>query len=170
MRAGGWTTTLLAFLALAGCRPEAETDEAKVAPAAYDAFYLWPGVRPARDVRPKILNRLDGEVRRGGSARLERLRMGTPRLPGKRVWLVVRADRLDWNDGTFAAIFDDLDRWQEAGNEVVGLQVDFDAATRGIAGYIRFLRDLRKRLPRGWRLSITGLMDWSAHGDPDALL
>ena len=170
MRAGGWTTTLLAFLALAGCRTEAETDETKVAPAAYDAFYLWPGVRPARDVRPKIVYLLDGEVRRGGSARLERLRMGTPRLPGKRVWLVVRADRLDWNDGTFAAIFDDLDRWQEAGNEVVGLQVDFDAATRGIAGYIRFLRDLRKRLPRGWRLSITGLMDWSAHGDPDALL
>jgi len=161
---------LLAFLALAGCRQEAETDAGKVVPAAYDAFYLWPGIRPARDVRARILYLLDGEVRRGGTASLERLRMGTPRLPGKKVWLVVRADRLDWNDAVYSAIFDDLAHWRAAGNEVVGLQVDFDAATRGIAGYARFLHDLRKRLPQDWKLSITGLMDWSAHGDPDALL
>ena len=138
-------------------------------PAAYDAFYVWPGVRPAKDLRPKTVYLLDGEVRSGGQARLERLRMGVPRLPGKTVWLVVRANRLDWNDAVASAIFADLRRWQEAGNDVAGLQVDFDAATRGIKGYTRFLRDLRHRLPRRWQLSITGLMDWSAHGDPQAL-
>ncbi len=95
--------------------------------------------------------------------------MGVPRLTGKTLWLVVRADRLDWNDATYAAIFDDLTRWQEAGNQVAGLQIDFDAGTRGIDGYARFLHDLRQRLPRPWRLSITGLMDWSAHGDPQVL-
>ncbi|BAI98472.1 hypothetical protein SJA_C2-01090 [Sphingobium indicum UT26S] len=169
MRAGGWATALLALLALSGCQRQAETGMGTVDPAAHDAFYLWPGVRPAGNVRPKILYLLDGEVRRGGPPRLERLRMGTPRLPGKKVWLVVRADRLDWNDALYAMIFDDLNRWREAGNEVVGLQVDFDAATRGIDGYACFLHDLRRRLPQDWRLSITGLMDWSAHGDPHAL-
>lgn len=159
---------LLAPLLLAGCqRPDAP--ETGVNPAAYDAFYLWPGVRPAKALQPRTLYLLDGEVRRAGPARLERLRMGVPRLPGKALWLVVRAERLDWNEATSAAIFDDMRRWEEAGNKLAGLQVDFDAATRGIGGYARFLRDLRQRLPRQWRLSITGLMDWSAHGDPRAL-
>ncbi|WP_372859164.1 DUF3142 domain-containing protein [Sphingobium lactosutens] len=166
-RIHGWGLALLASMALAGCQRQA--DAVGVDPAAYEAFYLWPGVHPARDVRPRIVYLLDGEVRRGGPSRLERLRMGLPRLPGKTLWLVVRADRLDWNDATYAAIFDDLRRWQEAGNQVAGLQVDFDAATHGIDGYARFLHDLRRRLPRQWRLSITGLMDWSAHGDPRAL-
>ncbi|WP_253258041.1 DUF3142 domain-containing protein [Sphingobium sp. SA916] len=158
---------LLALLALTGCRRETEAE--RVDPAGHEAFYLWPGVRPAKNVRAKILYLLDGEVRRRGPVRLEKLRMGMPRLPSKKIWLVVRADRLDWNDAVYETIFDDLHRWREAGNEVVGLQVDFDAATRGIGGYGNFLRDLRQRLPRHWRLSITGLMDWSAHGDPRAL-
>lgn len=58
------------------------------------------------------------------------------------------------------------------GNQLEGLQIDFDAATRGLAHYAAFLSDLRQRLPRRWKLSITGLMDWSAgggRGDPSAL-
>ncbi|WP_099186710.1 DUF3142 domain-containing protein [Sphingobium fuliginis] len=167
MRASGWSMALLALVALTGC--QRETGAERVDPAGYEAFYLWPGVRPAKHVRAKILYLLDGEVRRRGPVRLEKLRMGMPRLPGKKIWLVVRADRLDWNDAVYKTIFDDLHRWREAGNEVVGLQIDFDAATRGIGGYGDFLRDLRQRLHHHWRLSITGLMDWSAHGDPQAL-
>lgn len=160
---------LLVAMMLGGCQRQAAKDATTVNPAAYDAFYLWPGVHPDKALQPKTVYLLDGEVRRGGLSRLERLRMGVPRLSGKTVWLVVRADRLDWNETTYAAIFDDLNRWREAGNRVAGLQIDFDAATRGIDTYETFLRDLRQRLPRSWRLSITGLMDWSAHGDPQAL-
>ena len=61
---------------------------------------------------------------------------------------------------------DDLVRWQAAGNHVAGLQIDFDAATRGLGSYAAFLAQLRRRLPGHYRLSVTGLMDWSAHGDP----
>ena len=95
--------------------------------------------------------------------------MGMPHLPGKALWLVVRADRLDWSEATYTAILTDLRQWQNAGNDIVGLQIDFDASTRGIEGYARFLHDLRTRLPTHWHLSVTGLMDWSAHGDPRAL-
>lgn len=62
-----------------------------------------------------------------------------------------------------------LASWEAAGNRLEGLQIDFDAATRGLAHYAAFLADLRRRLPRRWKLSITGLMDWSAGGDPSAL-
>lgn len=168
-RLAGWGLALLASALLTGCHSQPERQAGGVDPAAYDAFYLWPGVRPAGDIRPKTLYLLDGEVRRGGTARFERLRMGVPRLPGKTLWLVIRAERLDWNDTVTAAIFNDLRRWQEAGNDVAGLQLDFDAATKGIEGYAKFLQKVRQRLPRGWQLSITGLMDWSAHGDPQAL-
>ena len=57
-----------------------------------------------------------------------------------------------------------LRRWN-----AVGLQVDFDARTRGLPGYATFLHDLRHQLPTGKRLSITGLLDWSANGDTNAL-
>ncbi len=33
----------------------------------------------------------------------------------------------------------------------------------------RFLSDLRRQLPAKYRLSITGLLDWSANGDPEKL-
>lgn len=161
---------LLAPLMLVACQEPAKPDLPRVKVGDYDAFYLWPGVHPAKGLRSKTLYLLDGEVRRDGSPQLTQLRMGLPRLPGKAVWLVVRTDRLDWNEAVYASILADLNRWKEAGNKVEGLQIDFDAATRGIDGYARFLADLRQRLPSRWRLSVTGLMDWSAHGDPQALV
>lgn len=160
---------LMVSILLSGCQPDATSNRTGVDPREFDSFYLWPGVHPAPGLNLKTVYLLDGEVRRKGPSRLERLRMGVPRLPGKNLWLVVRTDRLDWNDATYRAIFDDLVRWRAGGNQVTGLQIDFDAATRGIDGYARFLANLRQRLPRRWQLSITGLMDWSAHGDPAAL-
>jgi hypothetical protein len=85
------------------------------------------------------------------------------------LWLVVRIDRLDLGERTWATILADMERWQAAGNHVQGLQIDFDAATQGLDRYAAFLADARAHVPRPWRLSITGLMDWSANGDPAAL-
>ncbi|MCX7282485.1 MAG: DUF3142 domain-containing protein [Novosphingobium sp.] len=164
-RIGALSLLVAAFLT--GC--EQAPPAPRVKAASFDAVYVWPGVRPAPESTATTVYLLDGEVRRSGAVRLERLRMGVPRLPGKTLWLVVRAERLDWNAATYAAILADLARWQAAGNTVAGLQIDFDAATRGIEGYAHFLQDLRARLPEGTQLSITGLMDWSARGDPRGL-
>jgi hypothetical protein len=165
-----WLALLPGLFLLAACH---RTGQAPARPgvdaAAYDAFYLWPGVHPSPRLHPNTLYLLDGEVRRGGAARLQTLRMGVPHLPGTALWLVVRTDRLDWDAATYAAVLAELNAWQGHGNRLVGLQIDFDAATRGLDGYARFLRGLRARLPRTMRLSVTGLMDWSAHGDPQAL-
>nr|WP_144904215.1 DUF3142 domain-containing protein [Novosphingobium taihuense] len=156
-----------ALLLLASCERQAQAPRVQAETAG--AVFVWPGVHPSPQIKAKTVYLLDGEVRREGAARLHPLRMGTPRLPGRTLWLVVRAERLDWTDATRAAILANLAKWRAAGNDVAGLQVDFDASTRGLGNYAAFLKDLRARLPADLRLSITGLMDWSAHGDPQAL-
>jgi hypothetical protein len=153
-------------LALACCRGESA---GRVDPRHFDTFFLWPGMRPPElPGGPKVVYLLAGEVRRADASRMVPLR-AVPRVPTAQVWLTVRAERLGWGEGVYRQIMGDLARWQAAGNRVAGLQIDFDAATRGLDGYAAFLADLRRRLPRQYRLSVTGLLDWSAHGDPKAL-
>lgn len=154
-------------MAAAGCGP-VEPD--RVVADRYDSFWLWAGVRPQPVLtKARTLYLLDGEIRALEPGRYAALRPGVPRLPGKAIWLVVRTDTLDWPDGAVASLAERLDRWAAAGNRVEGLQVDFDSATRGLARYAGFLRALRLALPARFRLSVTGLMDWSANGDPAAL-
>jgi hypothetical protein len=96
------------------------------------------------------------------------LRPAVPHLPGEQVWLVVRTDTLRWPEPAYATIERRLEHWR-TGNDLQGLQIDFDARTRHLDDYAVFLAGLRKRLPQRYRLSVTGLLDWSAHGDPKAL-
>ncbi|MDF8335022.1 DUF3142 domain-containing protein [Novosphingobium cyanobacteriorum] len=153
-------------VALSACAP---AQEMPVDPAQHDAFYLWAGVPPPDYLaKASTLYILGGEVRRGGPPRYVSLR-GIPRLHRGEVWLVVRSNRLDWDARTTDAVMADLVRWRAAGNPLAGLQVDFDTATGKLDGYAEFLRGLRAQLPQGMRLSVTGLMDWSANGDPAAL-
>lgn len=159
------------LLALAGCKPAPPAP--KVTLAGRDAFFLWPGVRPPPELKAaRTLYLLDGEVRResgNGPPRLTVLRPAAPRLPRQEVWLVVRLETLDWPLALTDAVIAELARWRAAGSNVVGLQLDFDAGTKGLDRYAAFLRGVKARLPVGTRLSVTGLMDWSAHGDPAAL-
>lgn len=163
---------LAALALLSACHRQPAPDSASQPPVVaerYDAFFLWPGVKPPASATPRLLYLLDGEVRRRGPPGFVRLRPGTPHLPQADLWLVVRTDTLDWTPATTAAILADLARWQAAGDRLNGLQVDFDASTHGLGTYRRFLENLRALLPRPMKLSITGLMDWSAHGDPQEL-
>jgi hypothetical protein len=153
-------------LALAGCGP---ADPDRVAAERYDSFWLWAGVRPQPVLaKARTIYLLDGEIRADERGYVS-LRPGVPRLPGKALWLVVRTDTLDWPPQALEGLTQRLDSCGASGNRMMGLQVDFDARTRGLARYAEFLRALRAKLPRRYRLSITGLMDWSANGDPKAL-
>lgn len=152
-------------LSAASCR-----DPDRVDPRDYDAFWLWPGVTPPPALeRARTIYLLDGEIRDARPAHYVSLRPEPPRLPGKQVWLVVRTDTLAWPEGSDAAIVRRLDQWRAAGNGLAGLQVDFDARTKHLEDYAAFLKRLRTQLPRRYRLSVTGLLDWSANGDPRAL-
>lgn len=151
---------------LAACDPE----PGRVTAEGHDRFWLWAGVTaPDALADAKEVYVLDGEIRAGDSGRYHVLRPSPPRVRGPDLWLVVRTDTLDWPAGTLPLIERRLESWRPSGGRVVGLQLDFDARTRGLGDYAAFLKRLRAALPADVRLSITGLMDWSAHGDPQAL-
>jgi hypothetical protein len=136
----------------------------------YDSFWLWAGVQPqAMLARARRLYLLQGEVGVREPVRLTAQRAAVPHLRGPEIWMVVRVETLAWPPRVYRQILIQLSRWRAAGNRVVGIQIDFDARTRHLEDYARFLADFRRRLPRDSRLSITGLLDWSANGDPKGL-
>lgn len=152
---------------MAGCEPN---DPNIVHAERYDSFWLWAGVKPSEALRrARTLYLLDGERLARSGGRFEPRRAGIPRLPATDVWLVVRSDTMDWPDGAIDDLAVRADRWAKGGSRVVGVQLDFDARTRHLDQYAAFLADVRKRVPRRYKLSITGLMDWSANGDPKSL-
>jgi hypothetical protein len=156
---------LLAFT-LASCG-RGEPD--RVVASDYDSFWLWAGVRPPRELsRAKSVYVLDGEIE-GAPVRWKPLRAGAPRTRGPDLWLVVRTDTMDWPKGTAEALARRADGWAHGGTRVVGIQIDFDARTRHLEDYAAALERFRNNLPRRYKLSITGLMDWSANGDPRSL-
>jgi hypothetical protein len=157
-------SALALALLLAACAPGAS---GRVEAEHYTAFFLWAGVRPQPVLeRADTLYLLAGEMRRDG--RYHPLR-AIPRIGRAEVWLVVRSQSLDWSPAAEQQVLAELDRWRAAGNRVAGLQIDFDASTKGLDGYAAFLKGLRGRLPQPYKLSITGLMDWGANADPAAL-
>jgi hypothetical protein len=135
----------------------------------YDAFWLWAGVVPQPALaHAHTVYLLDAEVRPGKAALISQ-RPGMPHVRHAEVWMVVRVETLDWSPALYAQMLADLTRWRQAGNRVAGLQIDFDAHTHHLDAYAMFLRDLRRRLPGDCKLGITGLLDWSSHGDSQAL-
>ena len=162
----------LAMPTAAGPRPDV------VDAADYDAFWLWAGVAPQPVLaQAKSLYLLRGQVTapRDGAGRVRLISQGgsTPHIrttiPGGEAWIVYRAHTLDWTPAIYVQVLAELARWRAAGDPVVGIQIDFDAHTRRLDGYVRFLTDLRAHLPANCKLSITGLLDWSSQGDPAAI-
>lgn len=135
----------------------------------YDAFWLWAGVVPQPALtHARTVYLLDAEVRPGKAALISQ-RPALPHVQHADVWMVIRVETLDWSPTHYAQVLADLARWRQAGNRIAGLQIDFDAHTRHLEEYAAFLKDLRRRLPADCKLGITGLLDWSSHGDPQGL-
>ncbi|WP_369814402.1 DUF3142 domain-containing protein [Erwinia sp. Leaf53] len=138
----------------------------RVNAAGHPAFWLWSGVKttPAlRNARTVYLHQ--GEVVSGaGGVRFQPLGLPVSRLTFPQIWLTVRFDTLDVPPAMMARLVRLLQRWQAAGNQVAGLQVDFDAATHRLEDYAAFLQRLRAQLPAQFALGVTGLLDWAQTG------
>lgn len=151
---------------LASCQRET----GRVDAADYDSFWLWAGVKPQPVLdRARTIYILEGEIRDAQRPRLTSLRPGTPQVDHAEIWLVYRVETLVWGPEIVPRMRADLARWRAAGNRVAGIQIDFDAATKGLSGYAEFLKAFRKQLPAGSKLGVTGLLDWSSQGDSVAL-
>lgn len=164
-----WAVVALPLALLTACGGDSPSAEPRVDASAHRAFFLWAGVQPQPVLdRAESVYVLAGEVQNGGPAEILWLR-APPRIGHAQLWLTIRTERLDWPPRLAAELARAMRQWQAAGNRVAGLQIDFDACTRGLGGYAAFLRGLRKALPVNTKLSVTGLMDWTAHADPAAL-
>lgn len=158
---------------LLSCLLATEPGHAAVDASHYDQFWLWAGV----DQQPVLqhantLYVLQGQIsqsRRDPQVHFIAQGPGVARLPQKQLWIVYRAHTLRWPDTVYRQLLAQVERWRRAGNPVVGVQIDFDARTRHLDEYVTFLRDLRQRLPPDYRLSITGLMDWSSNADASVI-
>lgn len=141
----------------------------------YDAFWLWSGVVPQPVLKQaRTLYILQGQInstRRHPERGVQFIAQGmsVPRIRQGQVWVVYRAHTLRWPEPVYTKLLGQVQRWKAAGNPVVGIQIDFDARTQYLHEYADFLKDLRQRLPKDLRLSITGLMDWSSNADPAAI-
>jgi hypothetical protein len=136
----------------------------------YDAFWLWAGVKPQPVLAgARSLYLLQSEVKASTPVRLVAQRPAIPHVRESDVWMVIRVETLAWPPAIYTQTLATLARWRAAGNKVVGIQIDFDAATHHLQDYAAFLIDLRRRLPADCRLGVTGLLDWSSHGDPQGL-
>jgi Protein of unknown function (DUF3142) len=162
----GRVTTLVMLWVLSASSASAENVDVK----NYNAFWLWAGVKP-----PSVLNRaqeiylLAGEVSNDTRPHIISQRSAKPKIKGPQVWIVYRAQTLSWNEPIIRDVLAHIEAWEKADNAVVGLQIDFDAGTKHLDRYAAFLGSIRQRLPQRYRLSITGLLDWSANGDPARL-
>ena len=141
--------------------------EAQVKAEQHQAFWLWSGVKPGPQLRgARVVYLHQGEiVTRGGRVVFERMGLPVSRLTFPRIWLTVRITTLDVPADLWRRIIPLLNRWETAGNHVVGLQIDFDAATHRLNDYALFLSELRKRLPKHYALGVTGLLDWAKTGN-----
>lgn len=161
---------LMAALALALIPPRS-VDAGIVKAEEYASFWLWGGVQ-AQPVlgQAQELYILQGQVVE--KQRQDRVQttvvaqgMSVARLKEGKVWLVYRADTLNWSPAVVQVLVNRVQQWRQAGNPVVGLQIDFDARTRHLQEYASFLKQVRAALPQTCKLSITGLLDWSSNGD-----
>jgi hypothetical protein len=85
------------------------------------------------------------------------------------LWITVRVTTLDMPDNILNRVLDLPRRWAKAGNHVIGLQIDFDAATYRLDDYASFLRRVRHKLDTTFALGVTGLLDWAKTGSVQTL-
>lgn len=131
------------------------------------AFWLWSGVKPTsalKDAQTVYLHQGEILLRPSGVV-FQKVGLPVSHLTFPHLWLTVRIETLDVPDAFIQRITQLLDNWQKAGNQVVGLQIDFDAATRRLDDYGVFLKRVRGMLPSHYALGVTGLLDWAKTGN-----
>ena len=157
---------------LIACQPT-QSATSKVDANDFASFWIWGDIQTAPYlVHAKELYILQGEIRYSKSKQISTF---TPqgvsilKLPHQKIWLVFRTHHLAWNEQNYQTILNRLEHWRNRGNQVQGIQIDFDSKTNSLKDYAIFLQKLRQKLPQQYRLSITGLLDWTNFKDQNTL-
>ncbi|NHB57139.1 DUF3142 domain-containing protein [Acinetobacter sp. 194] len=139
----------------------------------YRSFWIWGRISSAPYLsQAKELYILQGEFRldrHTHTSTFTQHGVGVLKLPRQKVWLVFRNHHLNWQNQELNLILKRVRQWENAGNQIVGIQIDYDSKTKNLKEYAYFLDKIRKQLPVKYKLSITGLMDWTNQRDPNTL-
>jgi hypothetical protein len=150
----------------------ANADAGTVKAEDYRDYWLWAGVTHRPEVETaRSVYLLQGEIgpNDDGAVRVKAQGGSQPGPHAPALWLVYRVRSLNWPPAVLASITRRLSLWRAHPGVVEGVQIDFDASTRGIGGYAAFLREMKASLPAGCKLSVTGLMDWASQAEPEDL-
>lgn len=139
----------------------------------YDAFWIWGDIRTAPYLyQAKTLYILQGDVaykKQQQKIVIQPQGISIRQLPNQQIWLVFRNHDLNWSDEHYQVLIRRLESWRKQGNQVVGVQIDFDSKTQALYDYAVFLKKLRQHLPAHFKISITGLLDWTNMRDQNTL-
>lgn len=137
----------------------------------YSAFWLWAGVKPQPVLaQARTLYILQGQIDLvSENTVFSHQGVSAASLKQNELWLVFRAHTLQWQPHIYRALLGKIQQWQDAPNTITGIQIDFDTHTHYLHNYVSFLTELRTVLPKQYRLSITGLLDWSSNGDIESI-
>lgn len=153
--------------------PQQQNSQFIVDANLYDAFWIWGNISSAPYLeRAQQIYILQGEIRANKTRKQSELTpqgISVRHLPKHKIWLVFRSYHLNWQTDNIEKIVARMQQWERNGNQIVGLQIDFDSKTSQLKPYALFLKQLRQQLPAKYQLSITGLMDWSNIKDAETL-
>lgn len=157
----------LSFALLVISSPKAQIVDA----SKYDRFWLWSGIKSQSLLaNAKTIYILDAQIEeKKNGPRLVSQRSATPRTKSADIWIVYRVETLDWQPEIYNQINAHISKWKNAGNKIIGVQIDFDAKTKHLNKYVEFLKDLRTKIPMDYKLGVTGLLDWSNNANPNDL-
>lgn len=169
------------LLSLTACNPSQSATEIRpsndvsntIDAHHYDAFWIWGDISSAPYLtQAKEIYVLQGEIKRDRSTQKSIFipqGVAVLKVPHQKVWLVFRNHHLNWQDDELTQILKRVQQWKSKGNQIVGIQIDFDAKTKNLKEYALFLQQIRQQLPKKYQLSITGLLDWANIQDTETL-
>ncbi|WP_081407201.1 DUF3142 domain-containing protein [Acinetobacter rudis] len=164
---------LTLIFALCFLSPPAMSTPTHIDANQYDAFWIWGDIRSAPYLyQAETLYILQGDFsyhKRQQKIILQPQGIAAKNLAQQQIWLVFRNHDLNWSEEHFQMIIRRLNTWRNHGNDVVGVQIDFDSKTQALYEYGLFLQKLRQHLPNDYQISITGLLDWTNMQDDKTL-
>ena len=169
-----WILSLFCCLSLMACQPsQSASTQYRVNANDFNAFWIWGEIKSAPYlVKAQEIYVLQGEVRIDRNTQKSILipqGVSVLNIPHQKVWLVFRNHHLNWQDHELDKILKRVRQWENSGNHVQGIQIDFDSRTKNLKEYALFLQKIRQQLPKQYQLSITGLMDWANIQDAETL-
>ena len=167
-------TFYLTLIILTACTPTQSASPVNTLDAKhFHSFWIWGDIKSQPYLhKAKELYILQGEIRIHKKTQQSSLipqGVGLLNIPHQKVWLVFRSYHLNWQDHELEQILKRIQQWENKGNQIIGIQIDFDGKTQNMKEYALFLQALRLKLPTQYKLSITGLLDWTNIRDPETL-